>query len=165
MATVTTDIRLHVEAVLDAESPHEGGIVHEYHYAKRWESGTTTRKANEVYQATRTISGSSNEDLDLTALTNAFGDALGLAEVRMIIIEAAAANGAELQVKPSASNGWTALQSGTTDHVKVEAGCTIALLAPVDGAYAVSGTNKSINVANADGSNASYTITVLGTDA
>ena len=128
-------------------------------------AGTGADQIDKVYSATRQISGSGNEDLDLTTLTDAAGAALALAEVVLLYISNPATNGGDFRIQPGASNGWTALQSGSTDHVTIKPGTSLCLICTPAAAYAVAGGSKTLNVANQSGSAQSYEILVLGRSA
>lgn len=132
----------------------------------RWSNGTTANLGNTLFHDTRTVGASSNEDLDLTALTDGNGVALSNADITCIIFSAASGNGDEFQITPAAANGWTALISGTAPVLRLKAGMTIAVYAPTDPGLAVSGSSLGINFANQDtGAGGSYTITILGRNA
>lgn len=129
-------------------------------------SGTSANQADLASKTTQSITGSGNSDIDLLALTDVFGDAMSsLTEVVGVVLESAAGNGDVLSVKPASSNGWTALLADASDIIKLQPGARLILWSPADGGYPVSGTNKAINVANADASDATLTITLIGRSA
>ena len=125
------------------------------------------------YQADRvaamqdeTLTASGNLDIDLTTMVGPDGAAVAIAEVVVLVIEAGDGNGDVLRITPSSSAGWTAFLGGTTPHFDLAAGGKVVLYAPKDGSYAVSGSNKSINIANQDSTaTATYSVTVLGRSA
>ena len=128
----------------------------------RWASGVSANQGDRLFHDIRTVSSSSNEDLDLTTITDANGVALGAAEITAIMIEMAAANGDEFQVGPGAANGWDLLIDGTLPLLHCLAGSTMIFYAPADPAWVVDGTHKVINFANQDsGASGTYTLTVL----
>ncbi len=72
-------------------------------------------------------------------------------------------NTAAIRVAPASVNGWTAWLKGTAPLMDIEPGAAVALIAPIDGSYVVSGGNKALNFLNLDGAGtADYTITPLG---
>lgn len=158
--------RLFARLVDPAASPMQGGAAAIIDTHLVWGTGTGDDQYDKLHHGTNEVAASSNEDVDITALTDSKGAAINPVEVCGFIVTADPDNGDNLEFKAAASNGWTALFGGTTDSFKVAPGATVALHAPKDGSYAVSGTNKVFNVANADGgAAASYTLTILGRSA
>lgn len=159
-------ISFHLRAFDDPAAPVGGQLEALTTFEQALVNGTTANTADLVHKSTQTIAGSGNSDIDLRALEDVFGDAMStLTEVVALVLEADADNGATLSIKPSASNGWTALLADATDILKLAPGGKFVLLAPGDGLYTVGASNKSINVANSDGSSAGLTITLIGRSA
>ena len=133
---------------------------------ERWPSGTGASQADAAAYDTRALAGSANEDINLRSIAwTPDGSTAVFAEVRALIIKAAATNGGELEIKPTGATGWTGLLKNTTDIIKLEPGATLALIAPPDGSYTTTAGSNSINISNTDGSAASYDIMVVGTSA
>lgn len=130
-----------------------------------WPSGTGANQIDVPFYDVRTLAGSANEDIDLQALTGADGASKSCAEVRMLMVYNPSTNGDAIHVKPSASNGWTALLADATDVAKIQPGTWFLFGCGADGKYPVSASDKSINVANQDGSAATYHILVAGPSA
>jgi hypothetical protein len=164
---LTTKLRLHLEAVQTANTGYEGGTRAELDVDLLLSSGTTAGKADLKHSSIRSVSASSNEDIDLRALTDGQGNTLtGLTEVVVLAIVADAGNGGALHVKPSASNGWLGVLADASDVLKVQPGAFVVLGCSADGAYPVGASTKSINVANQDsGAAASYQLIVIGRSA
>ena len=126
-------------------------------------SGAGVQQFDTPFKDVRTLGAGANEDLDLQALLDDNGAALGLTGVRLIVIEAAQANGADIRLAPGAANGWDAwLAIGTL--MDVEPGGHVSAGSPRSATpYLVDGTHRLLNVLNLDGAVAvTYTITVYG---
>ena len=129
-------------------------------------SGTTSYAFNKLFRDVRAL-GTTNEDVDLRAMTDAFGTTLTFVEVRYFEISCPSSNATVFQVKPSAANGWAGANApwqDASDIINVYPGCRVIFEMFADGMYLMDATHKSINVANA-GATGSYTIILLGTSA
>ena len=155
---------LKLTALQALSSPYQSQARAEVLSDVRLGSGTTGSKFSKVHQSSRSLAGSANEDVDLATITDAEGTALGTGEVRLIIFESAAANGGLIHIKGSAANGWSALTADVSDIIILRPGELIAFTGFVDGNLDIGAADKSLNVANQDGSAATYTLTVLTTD-
>lgn len=127
-------------------------------------SGTGDLAADLLWAQERNLAGSANDALDLTALTDAFGNAINLAHVKAIYIKAADANVGNLEVGNAASNGWIGFAKGATDTVEIAPGGVLLWSAPHAG-VATGSTNKILKVLNTNGAAAVYDIVVIGTSA
>ena len=126
-------------------------------------SGTGVAQIDTPFKDIRTLGAGANEDLDLQALLDANGVALGYTGVRFISIEADSGNGADVRLAPAAVNGWISwIAVGSL--MDVEAGGFVAAGSPRSATpYLVGAANKDLNVLNLDGANAiTYTITIYG---
>lgn|SRR3990167_2684751 len=162
MGTQAT-IKVSLHAHQAAASPYSGGVPADVSWERVFGAGTTDYKYDELHQSSQSVAAASNEDVDLTALTDPYGTTLTAAgEVVLLVIEAAAANGGTLTFKASAANGWTNL-FGTSADLKLKAGAKHIIASETDGnGWTVGATNKSYNVANSDGAAAGlYTLTIL----
>lgn len=162
-----TEINLLVSAVQSANTGYQGGTRAVIETRESLASGTAANQADLKHASSRSVSASSNEDVDLRALTDGQGNTLtGLTEIVTLAIKAASTNGGTLRVKPSASNGWTGLFSGSSNYILIKPGTTFIVHCPGDGQYSVGGTTKSINVENTDsGAAGSYELVVIGRSA
>ena len=125
--------------------------------------GSGANQASILYSATRTITSASNESLDMngTALTDSFGAAIAFARIKAIIIQASAANTTNLTIA-NVTNSVTTLL-GSTYSLVLQPGEMLAKATPSAAGYVVTaGTADLLNVANASGASASYTIVVIG---
>jgi hypothetical protein len=130
--------------------------------------GTTADKADKLYHATRTLSASTSEDLDLAgSLLDPFGDTLTFARIKGLIVAAAAANTNNVVVGGAASNIFINWVSDATDKVVVRPGGVFGIIAPDVTAYAVTaGTGDLLRVANSGaGSSVTYDIVIVGSSA
>lgn len=138
-------------------------------------SGTAAAQSDTLYYAERTISASSNEDLDLTGtLTNSFGQTVTLAEIQGLIIIAAPSSSSGTQntnnvvVGDAAANTWTTLL-GADGTVTLRPGTFFMVWAGQADAtgYAVTaGTGDQLRVANSGaGTSVTYQIFIIGRSA
>lgn len=131
-------------------------------------NGTGANQADRVWSDRRTLAASASESLDLAAtLTDPFGATLTLARVKVLLIEAAAANTNNVVIGGAASNAFTSLFGDATDKLVIRPGGFLLLAAPDATAYAVTaGTGDLLQVANSGaGSSVTYDVTVIGASA
>lgn len=133
-------------------------------------NGTGAGQADLVFSDTRTISASSNDDLDLAGgLTDAVGTSLTFARVKGFIITAAAANTNNIYVGGDATNTFLTWVVSEPDQVLLRPGATLALFAGSADAtgYAVTAsTGDLLRITNAaGGSSVSYSIVIIGASA
>ena len=139
-------------------------------YSTSYQNGTAAGQANKLFTDTRTITASSNDDLDLNGvLTDAFGGSLALLRVKALIVVAAAGNTNDVVVGGAASNAWVAPFGSATDKVKIKPGGVLALFAGIGDATAwpvVAATGDILRIANGGaGTPVTYDIVVIGADA
>lgn len=143
-------------------------------------SGIAVGQADLIFHDQRTLTASSNEDLDLigTMLQDAFGANLALVKLKGLVVAARGVtdvngnvitpNVNNVVVGAAASNAWAALLN-STGTVTLRPGAVLAAFAgDTDSAgYAVTaGTGDLLRVANsAGGSSVTYDIIVVGTSA
>lgn len=146
-------------------SEYEGGVSARFNLDKVLQDGTAADKADRVWKDVRSLAGSANEDIDLRSVTDAFGASISFVEIVAIIIEAASANAGNIEVKPSASNGFTGFLKDASDILVLKPGTSLMLFNSADGQYSTTTSNKSLNFNNTAGSTAAYTVTVIGRSA
>jgi hypothetical protein len=130
-------------------------------------NGTGANAADLCFHDTRTLAASGTEDLDLAgALAGPFGAAQVFAEVRAIMIKAAAGNTNNVRVSRPAANG-VPLFLAASDGIDVPPGGVFLWSCPADGKLAVTaGTGDLITIANsAGGSTVTYDVVIVGTSA
>lgn len=122
-----------------------------------------TNKANILFSDTRTLSASSNEDLDLAGvLTDAFGATITAAEIVAIYISAAAGNTNNVNVTRPASNGFIGPFLAAGDGVSIKPG-EPALFVSRSGWAVTAGTGDLLNIANSgSGTGVTYSIVIVG---
>jgi hypothetical protein len=132
------------------------------------DSGTGADQADLVFSDTRTLTASSNEDLDLAGvLFQVDGSAFTLAKLKLIFISAAAGNTNNVVVSRPASNGVPFL-SAASDAFAIKPGGSFFMYAPVAAGICTvtAATGDLINIANsAGGSSVTYSIIMVGTSA
>lgn len=135
-------------------------------------NGTAAGQANVKYSAQLAIAANGNTTLDLTNLTDNFGNAISFARIKDMYIENSSVDSASaIKVGGAVSNAFTGMWSapgtanndsyltinnGVCFHMGVDAGAT---------GYPV-GTDKNILITNLDGSNAALVnIVIVGCNA
>lgn len=128
-------------------------------------NGTGASQGNQVFSDTRTLSASSNEELDLAgSLSNGLGSTVTFTRIIALVVEADADNGDTISVGGAAANGWETWVGATGDLVKVRPGGALVLKASDATGYAVTaGTGDLLKITNDDSAAAgSYTIYLIG---
>lgn len=136
--------------------------------AINYANGTGAGQADLVYVKTRTITASSNEDLDLAGtLTDQYGATVTFARIKAIIVAAASGNTNNVNVTRPASNGLATGFLASGDGVAIRPGGMFCLAATDLTSYPVTaGTGDLINVANSSsGTSVTYTVIILGCSA
>lgn len=153
----------------DADDANFGTPVENTSYGKSltYTYGTGENAIQELYRATRTVTAACTvDDIDLSSLTNVFGEAINFSNVREILIVSRSDNpGNDLIVGDAPTNPWSAPWDGDTDGKNVcRASGTVLFSAPLDG-FAVSGSSKVLRVTWDAGTNTediSYDIIIKG---
>ncbi|KAF0129254.1 MAG: hypothetical protein FD152_2211 [Xanthobacteraceae bacterium] len=129
--------------------------------------GTGAGQADKVFSDTRSIPASSNDDLDLTSLTDPLGAALAFAGVKAIYIEAAAANINEVVVGGHDTAAFLGPFADASDKVKLKAGEVLLVTNRTAAGWAVTATTADIlRIANGgSGSAVGYSIILVGDSA
>lgn len=129
-------------------------------------TGAVADTADRGWSDQRTIAASGNDDLDLAGvLTDPVGAAITFARIRLLYIEADAANTNNLLVGPgAATNPWNTWISGTTPTVTVRPGGLLLLAARDATGYTVTaGTGDILRITNsAGGTSVTYNIAIVG---
>ncbi len=128
---------------------------------KSFTDGTGASKAQAAWTDIRSLATTTSEDIDLTALTNAFGD-LAFTSVKLLIINVlTATTGYRLLVGGASSNAWSAFVDDPSDIVHIGAGSAFVITDWIDG-LDVDSTHKVLKVENPSGGTVQYEIIVLG---
>lgn len=123
-------------------------------------NGTGANQANCLWHDQRTLSTASGENLDLTALTNAFGVAT-FTKVKAILIAAVTTDtGYTLQIGGDANS--IPIFGAVADYIILGAGGVLLWIDPVDGRTVTGATGDILKVYNPSGGNFTYKVVVLG---
>lgn len=134
-------------------------------YSTTFANGTAANQANQMWTDTRTISASSDDDLDLAGvLTNAFGTTLTFTSIKAIVVKASSANTNDLIIGGSATNPFETFLGGTNPSVLVVPGGSFAIVNPEATGYAVTaGTGDILRFTNAaGGTTVEYDVIIVG---
>ncbi len=163
---VPAQIGMNFRAQLAPDGDETGGKIGEVLVDLLFANGTGTNQGDGLFFDSRVLTSSSNEDIDLQTILDGNGNALGAAEIAILIIQTPSTNLGTIEMNDSAATPWVSFltSSGATDdaELKFPPGVTMFLTAPVDGSYAVTAGNKIINFLNLDGSNSNtYLLAVI----
>ncbi len=125
--------------------------------------GAGAGQANEIYRATRTLTASATEDLDLSGvLSDALGVSVALTKVKAIVVHAASGN--TNNVKVGGGNTTFSLFVDPTDSMSIKPNGTFVLTDPSAAGIAVTNASTDLlTVTNSAGSTSvSYDIVVFG---
>jgi hypothetical protein len=129
--------------------------------------GSGAGQATTAWHDQRTLSSSANEDLDLSGvLTDAFGDTITFTKIKAIVVSAASANAAAIEVGGAATNALVNFVGSATDKIKVRPGGLFVIASEDATAYAVTaGTGDLLRITNTSGAaSATYDIFVIGVE-
>jgi len=127
--------------------------------------GTGVNKAESIFRDRRTLTASSNEELDLNGvLTDSFGATITFTKIKAIVISAASANTNNVLVGGSAINGFINWVSDATDKIVVHPNGIFFLMNPTSGGYGVTpATGDLLKIENsAGGTSVVYDIIIIG---
>lgn len=129
-------------------------------------TGTATGLADQMWSDTRTITASSNEDLDLAAaLTGPLGGTLTFVKLKLLYVAAASANTNAVRVTRPASNG-VPIFLAASDGTDVLPGGAFLWCGPGAGVTVTAATGDLINIANSSsGTSVTYDVVIIGTSA
>lgn len=130
-------------------------------------NGTGASSADLCFHDTRTISASSNEDLDLAgSLAGPFGASQVFVELRALLISASSSNTNNVRITRPASNG-VPLFLAASDGIDVPPGGVFLWSCPADGKVTVTAsTGDLINIANSSsGTSVTYDVVIVGVSA
>lgn len=164
-ATVTLRVAYGFSAALDlqtATAPYDRARTDTF------AAGTGADQADRGWSDQRTLAASASEDLDLAgSLTDPAGATITFARVKLILVEAAAANTNNVVVGGAASNAFVGPFGDATDTIAVRPGGFLLLVAKDATAYAVTaGSGDLLTVTNSAGSTSvTYNIAIIGASA
>lgn len=171
MSTLTHTLKVSASWInresLDLASFSDQG---EISYSKDIASGTGVDQCDRSWSDTRTLGSSSNDDLDLTALTSSvFGDSIttNFAKVKeIVIVVLSTTTGDKLKLDSSVTNAYLGpFDSSTTSKLVIGPDSPCVLSNKKDGFGATSGTNKVLRINNPGATSVQYQIFISGTSA
>jgi hypothetical protein len=136
-------------------------------------SGTTTGKADVIFQDRRTLNASTSETLDLAggSLTGPLGDALTFVKIKAIIVSTVPPTGGALNTNDVVlggigSNAFVGPFGATTHTIAVPPGSVTTLTNPGAGWTVTAATGDLLKVLNGgSGTTVTYDIVIVGTSA
>ena len=132
-------------------------------------TGVGAGQVDKIFADTRTITASSNDDLDLAGvLIDALGSVITFARVKALVIRAAATNVNNVVVGGAAANPVTTILGGTTPTLTIRPGGSLVLVSPTDaiGYVITAATADILRITNGGaGSSVVYDIVVIGASA
>lgn len=166
MATFKGNVNLSVNGTLTSASVDLGSASQSLNtsFKQAFANGTAANQANQMFADTRSIAGSSDDDLDLAgSLVDGIGNTITFTSIKAIIIHAASTNGDALHVGAAAANGFTTFFGSSTDLIKIRPGGSFMIVNPEANGYAVTaGTADKFRISNQDASTASFDIVLIG---
>ena len=138
-------------------------------YDEALADGTADDQADKVWHDSRTLAAATNDDLDLTALTNSiFGSTvtISFAKIKAIlIINLATTAGDDLTIGGAAAQEWTAWVGAAGDKARVPADSCLLISNKKTGWTVTDGASDTLRITNIGANPVSYKIAVLGTSA
>lgn len=130
----------------------------------RFEDGVNAGQADLVWSDRRQVSASATDAIDLTDLTDRFGNAISFAEVTAILVYNRSSTAADiLEIGPDTTDGWTApWDSGS--RAKINPGGRY--YRDNDGGWLVQAASKVLDIVETGGASAvDYDIIIVGRSA
>lgn len=136
-------------------------------YSQDLASGTGSAAADMIWTDERTITASSNEDLDLAgSLAGAFGNTLTFAKIKAILVIANSANTNDVVVGGAGSSAFTGPFNANTSTVSIKPGGVFMIGHPGTGWTVTATSGDLLRVANSSsGTSVTYKIVLIGTSA
>lgn len=165
---LSANVKVSINATLTKTADFESAssaIAHALSLA--FTDGVAAGNADRIFKDTRTLAASATEDLDLSStLTNIYGEAVAFADVRAILITAAAANTNNVNVTRPAANGLP-LFLAASDGIAIRPGGAFLWVAPdATGIPVTAGTGDLLTITNSAGSTGvDYSVTIIGASA
>jgi hypothetical protein len=133
-------------------------------HAIAFTQGTGADQVQQVYQQTITIAAGGSAALDLAGLTDAFGQPLTFATVKLLHLEAAAENTNAVVVGGAATNTFLGPFGAAAHTIAVPPGCALHIDHRAASGWTVSaGTGAVLQIANGgSGSSVTCNLTLAG---
>jgi len=129
-------------------------------------TGTNANQMQTLTVITATMTNGATYSIDITDLTNSFGDAVSFNPVRLFGATAPAANSNALEIQSASLNGWTAPFGASTTNgaIVLRPGGAIFMTAPDLTGYAVATNSCCITLSNTGTNTVSATIYIAGSE-
>jgi len=129
-------------------------------------TGTNADQMATLVVNTITLTNAASQTVDVSALTNSFGDAVSFKAVRLFGATAPAANTNAIEIQSASSNGWASMFGTATTNgaMTVRAGGTVFAVAPDLTGYAVATNAHRLTVLNVGTNPVSVTLYIAGSE-
>lgn len=131
-------------------------------------TGVLAGQADKIFADTRTITASSNDDIDLAGvLVDALGATITFARIKAIVVRASAGNTNNLVMGGGATNPVVTILTGTTPALTIRPGGSFVLIAPDAVGYVITAATADIlRFTNGGaGSSVTYDLIIIGASA
>ncbi len=139
-----------------------------FSYSKSTTTGTTVDLADVIWHDQRTLTASSNDDIDLSALTRSiYGSSVASAFVRVkgiYICNTNTVTGDYLRIDSSVTNGFVGWCVNATSKCEIGPDSVCILASKKDG-WTVDGTHKVLRITANSSHTVIYNIAIFGTSA
>lgn len=168
--TITLKIAAVLNKELDLSTPDDTLSISD---VVKLSDGTGAENGNQMWHDTRTLATGASENLDLAGvLTNAFGDTVTFAKIRVVYIRNNS-TASSLLVGGAASNAWFPFLVDSSDKIKLQPKSTnyvsdFVMTAPGTAGFAVTaGSADQLKIEHGAEASASltYTIVLIGENA
>lgn len=136
-------------------------------YSQDLADGTGSEQASFVWRDRRTVtSATTTDDIDLSALTDEFGNAISALKIKeLVIINLSTTLGQNLLVGGATSGAIQSLFNVGTSQLQVHAGGAIAASSPLSGYTLIPGSEDTLRIThNGAAGDIQYEIVVKGTN-
>lgn len=165
MAETVNGVKLRVELVVDVTGPYDGARQQKtFTYERNWTDGTGTNQCGQVFlDADRSTATSEDFDLNGSTNTDAFGQALAMAQLGLVYLRNKdTTTGRTLTLSRPASAGVTGLFAAASDAAIVQPDGLLLWVAPgPDKATSTATTADLLNLAAANAAT-TYDIVLIG---
>lgn len=129
-------------------------------------NGTSNNQNDLAWSDQRTLGASATEDIDLSALTGVFGNAIAFAEIASIVVIADSGNTNDVLVGNASTEGFVGPFDDATATIAVHPGRCLVLDGPAAGWAVTNNTDDKLGVTNsAGGTGVTYKIFITGRSA
>lgn len=113
-------------------------------------NGTGSGNTNFAWSDQLTITASNSSTIDLSSLTDRFGNAIAPSKIKVLAIRLTSSSdtAATISIGGAASNAWTSLLENSSDLLKIRYQGSFMAMCTDSTGYAISGTNKNLKILN-----------------